>query len=75
MDDRIPKTRTESKLSGKRDGGPFSAKHARAVAERTAIVSVISNINPVVEWGGTKPAKAGKAGKTGKAGKQGKPRK
>jgi hypothetical protein len=68
MDDRIPKTRTESKLSGKRDGGPFSAKHARAVAERTAIVSVISNTNtnPVVEWGGTKPAKAGKAGKAGK---------
>ena len=68
MNDSIPKTRTESKLSGKRDGGPFSAKHARAVAERTAIVSVISNTstNPVVEWGGTKPAKAGKAGKAGK---------
>lgn len=63
MDDHPPKTRTESKRSGKRDAGPFSAKHARAAAERTTVTTVttVATVtNPVVEWGGSKPAKAGK---------------
>lgn len=29
MDFKEPKTRTELKKSGKRDSGPYSAKHAR----------------------------------------------
>ena len=66
MNDNPPKTRTESKRSGKRDAGPFSAKHARAAAERTTVTTVttvatVATVtNPVVEWGGSKPAKAGK---------------
>ena len=33
MDSREPKTRTELKKSGKRDGGPYSAKHVRLAEE------------------------------------------
>jgi hypothetical protein len=33
MDVKEPKTRTESKKGGKRDGGPYSAKHVRLAAE------------------------------------------
>ena len=34
-----PKTRTERKKMGKRDGGPFSAKHVRATEALTSASS------------------------------------
>lgn len=35
MDYKEPKTRTETKKQGKKDKGPYSAKHIRAVEKAT----------------------------------------
>lgn len=59
-----PKTRTETKKQGKRDGGPYSAKHVRRLEALLATTTCAKKVPATGSSGtGSAPSKDGKSHK------------